>query len=302
MVAWPKWLEAHRSEAVANGADRAQHMSEQEEPGVCVVMSSAQLAAVLAGESLDEPATFTNRIWGGLRVVGGTLELVGAGALCLAPEPTMSSKAGCVVFGLHGSDTLLAGARQVWSGRDTADLTQAGSAKLARTMGADPSTADRIGLAVDIGVPVAMSAWLGAARLAAVRGGRIRLAEHEAQAGSRLGGHTIARHVGQTEAQLRARLAAMPRLAAVSTFTDLRAAEEGISQVLQMESTAIKTWAQSVNPQWKLELTRDLGKAMGTGVVRRTGAVVRLTKVHVVLRYQTYNGMPYYVLTAYPIP
>lgn len=141
---------------------------------------------------------------------------------------------------------------------DGAYLTQAGSAKLAQTMGADPATANRIGLAVDIGIPLAMSAWLGAARLASVRGGRIRLAEHEAEAGSRLGGHTIARHVGQTEAQLRARLTSAPRLAVVSTFTDLRAAEDAISKVLQLESSAIKTWAQSSNPNWKLELTRDL--------------------------------------------
>lgn len=175
-------------------------MAEQDEQGVRVVLSAPQLAAILTGESLDEPATFTNRVWGGLRVVGGTLELVGAGALCLAPEPTMASKAGCLVFGLHGSDTLIAGARQAWTGHDTADLTQTGTAKLARTMGADAATADRIGLAVDIGVPLAMSALLGAARLAAVRGGRIQLAAHEAEAGSRLGGHTIAKHVGRTEA------------------------------------------------------------------------------------------------------
>ncbi|HET8933974.1 MAG TPA: RNase A-like domain-containing protein [Polyangiales bacterium] len=277
-------------------------MSEQEEPGIRIAMSSVQLAAVLAGETLDEPATFTNRVWGGLRIVGGTLELVGAGALCLAPEPTMASKAGCVVFGLHGSDTLVAGVRQAWTGHDTAALTQVGSAKLAQTMGADPATANRIGLAVDIGIPLAMSAWLGAARLASVRGGRIRLAEHEAEAGSRLGGHTIARHVGQTEVQLRARLTAAPRLAVVSTFADLRAAEDAISKVLQLEAAAIKTWAQSSNPNWKLELTRDLGRAIGTGVVRRTGALVRLTKVRIVLRYQSYNGMPYYVLTAYPVP
>ena len=109
---------------------------------------------------------------GGLRVVGGTLELIGAGALCLAPEPTVASKAGCVVFGLHGSDTLVAGARQAWTGIDTADLTQSGASKLARTLGADAAAADRIGLAVDIGVPLATSAVLGAARLAAVRGGR----------------------------------------------------------------------------------------------------------------------------------
>ena len=65
------------------------------------------------------------------------------------------------------------------------------------------------GLAVDIAVPLAMSAWLAASRIASIRGGRIKLVEHEAQAGSRLCGHTIAEHVGQTEARLRARLLSM---------------------------------------------------------------------------------------------
>jgi hypothetical protein len=182
-------------------------MSKADEEGVRVVLSAAQLATIVAGESLDEHATLSNRLWGGLRLVGGTLELVGAGALCVAPEPTMASKAGCVVFGLHGADTVATGARQVWTGYDTADLTQAGASKLARTMGVDPATAERIGLAVDIGVPLAMSAWLGASRIAAIRGGRIKLVEHEAANGSRLGGHTIAKHVGKTEAELRGRLA-----------------------------------------------------------------------------------------------
>ncbi|MEY4583117.1 MAG: hypothetical protein RL701_7820 [Pseudomonadota bacterium] len=276
-------------------------MTEQEE-GVRVVMSAAQLAAILAGESLGEPATFTNRVWGGLRVVGGTLELVGAGALCLAPEPTMASKAGCVVFGLHGSDTLVAGARQTWTGRDTADLTQAGASKLARTMGADAATADRIGLAVDIGVPLAMSALLGAARLAAVRGGRISLIEHEAQAGSKLGGHTIAKHVGRTETQLRARLAAEPRVQVASTFANIRDAEEAISKVLRLESAAVKAWAQAATPASALRLTRDVGVQVGTGVVRATGQLSRLQKVRVVLVYKSYNGMPYYILTAFPVP
>lgn len=228
-------------------------------------------------------------------------KLVGAGALCLAPEPTTASKAGCVVFGLHGSDTVVAGARQVWTGRDTADLTQGGSAKLARTMGADPATASRIGLAVDLGIPLAVSAWLGAARLAAVRGGRIRLIEHEAQAGSRLGGHTIAMHIGQTEAQLRTRLAAELHIPVASTFANLRAAEENISKVLQLESAAIKAWAQGADHR-PLKLVRELGSSVGTGVVRDTGRFVKLTKVRVVLRHQTYNGMPYYVLTAFPVP
>jgi hypothetical protein len=57
---------------------------------------------------------------------------------------------------------------------------------------------------VDIAVPLMVSLGLGAARIAAIRVGRISLVEHEAAAGSRLGRHTILTHVGKTEAELRA--------------------------------------------------------------------------------------------------
>ena len=49
-------------------------------------------------------------------------------------------------------------------------------------------------------------------------------------------------------------------------------------------------------------LQRDIGRAVGTGVVRATGQLTKLTKVRVVLRYQAYNGKPYYILTAFPEP
>jgi hypothetical protein len=144
-----------------------------------------------------------------------------------------------------------------------------------------------------------MSAWLAASRVASIRGGRIKLAEHEAQAGSRLGGHTIAKHVGQTEAQLRARLTVDLRIPTASTFSNLRSAEDAISKVLRLEAATIKSWAQNGGAR-PLRLQRDFGRAVGTGVVRATGQLAKLTKVRVVLRYQAYNGKPYYILTAFP--
>jgi hypothetical protein len=212
----------------------------------------------------------------------------------------MASKVGCVVFGAHGADTTVAGARQAWTGRDTQSLTHEGSAALARALGAAPGTADTIGLVVDIGVPLGTSVFLGAARVAAVRAGRIHLIQHEALAGSRLGAHTIAKHVGRTEQQLRARLVAEPDRKIVSTFTNLRVAEECISKVMRANAATIKAWAQSA-PPGRLILVEDVGKVAGFGVVRLSGRVVNLSKVQLVLKFQFYNGMPYYVLTAFVV-
>ena len=268
--------------------------------GVQVVLSSVQMAAILAQESLREEPTLTNRLMGSLRVVGGVLELAGAGVLCVAPEPTMASKAGCIVFGINGADNTATGARQAWTGRDTQSLTKQGSAKLAQTIGADSKLADSIGLAVDIAVPFALSASLGAARIAAVHAGRISLLRHEAQAGSSAGGHTILKQVGRTEQELRARLTAQPHVQTASTFTHLQAAESAISKVLGTHAATIKSWAQVANsPPLKLEL--NFGSAVGFGVVRATNQLINLRKVRIILKMQNYNGMPYYVLTAFPV-
>src|SRR6188768_1961460 len=42
-----------------------------------IALSPVQLAAVLEGESIQPGETSNNRLWGGLQIVGGALELVG---------------------------------------------------------------------------------------------------------------------------------------------------------------------------------------------------------------------------------
>jgi hypothetical protein len=171
---------------------------------------------------------------------------------------------------------------------------------IARKLGADPATASGIGLTIDIAVPTAFSLSLAAARVVAIRAGQISLVEHEALEGARLGGHTIAKHVGRTEEQLRARLLA-ERVPAASTFPSLRAAEQAVSRALRANAATIKTWAQTAS-QDQLVLTHDAGFVTGSGVVRATGRLTSMSKVRVVLKLQTYNGQPYYILTAFPIP
>ena len=61
---------------------------QQDSDGVRVVLSAPQLAAVLARQSISHTEMLSNRLWGGLQLVGGLLEMVGAGALCVMPEPT----------------------------------------------------------------------------------------------------------------------------------------------------------------------------------------------------------------------
>ena len=159
--------------------------------------------------------------------------MVGAGALWLAPDPTMLTKVGGTVLGAHGSDTVSTGFWQLWTGRPQRTLTDKAAESLALRLGASADTAGHIGIGVDIAVPLVVSLGFGAARIAAIRGERIRLIEHEAAAGSRLGGHTLLKHVGQSEAALRARLASEKWVPAASTFKSIDVAERTLYAALK---------------------------------------------------------------------
>jgi hypothetical protein len=195
------------------------------------------------------------------------------------------------------------GARQLWTGRTPSSLTEQGASALARQLGADEKTAANIGTAVDIAVPIIVTVGVGAARAIAVRGGRISLATHEAAAGSRIGGHTVARHIGKTEAELNARLLAEPRIPAATTFKTLEAAEKTLYQALRANKTAIETWAKTARPGARQAFEYSAGsQVLGEGVVRATGVLTQMTRMRFVLKMESYNGMTYYILTAFPIP
>jgi hypothetical protein len=271
---------------------------QQDSDGVRVVLSAPQLAAVLTRQSISPTEMLSKRLWGGLQLVGGLLEMVGAGALCVLPEPTMASKAGCIVFGAHGSDSAAAGLRQVWTGRDTDSLTRQGTTKLAEAMKVSPDMADNIGLSLDIAVSVGVASSIKAVRASEITMGRISLNMHEAKAGSSIGGHTLEKHIGKTAEQLRERLRLEPKRDVVSTFRDLPAAEWAISRVMESNTLKIRNWAQSKSKR-PLVLIQDVERKVGYGVIRASGKLKDMSTVRIVIKLQEHNGMPYYILTSY---
>lgn len=264
--------------------------------GLTIVLTPIQLAAVLEGETFAPEPTLSNRLWGAATLVGGALELLGAGALLLAPEPTMATKVAGGALGLHGIDTASTGLQQILSGQSETTLTASGAQSAAELLGADAQTAARIGFAADVAIPL-IAGGIGAARAIAVRRGAIRLAAEEAA-----GGHTIARHVGRTEAQLRARLAAQPGISAASTFHTLADAERFVSAAVRANRAAIRAWAQTAQAGQGLTLTHDAGRAVGFGVVRATQQLQTMQRLTVVLRRVQQADRAYFVLTAFPKP
>ncbi|MFC6378762.1 RNase A-like domain-containing protein [Tatumella terrea] len=99
----------------------------------------------------------------------------------------------------------------------------------------------KIGLTVDIAVPLGFALGIGASRVAAVRAGRIKLSEHESMTGFKPGGHTLSTHVGKSDAELLARFEANKRLQYSTTFTNVRIAEKAISRALFANRRVIKS-------------------------------------------------------------
>ena len=168
------------------------------ENGFSIAMTPVQLAAVMKDETTTGDS-ISNRIWGGIGFLGSTLELASATALCLVPEPTGITKAGCILVGAHSLDGVSSSAYQVWTGRQTASMTSRVASGIAEELGADKSTADQIGIAVDVVIPFSVA---GATRVASVRMGQVKLINHEMVKGFAGGGHTLKKHVGKTEQEL----------------------------------------------------------------------------------------------------
>ncbi len=264
--------------------------------GLQMVLTPLQLAAVLDGETLEEPAPTATRLWGAATLIGGALELLGAGALWLAPDPTLATKVAGGVLGAHGLDTASAGLRQVVSGQSQSTVTASAARSAAELLGADPGTAAKIGVGVDIAVPL-LTGVVGALRVLAIRRGALSLVAEEAA-----GGHTIARHVGRTEAQLQARLASQPGIQAASSFRTLADAEVFVAEALKANRTVIKAWAKTATVGQSKPFLYAAGRVVGEGVVRGASGLQPMTNVVVVVRRVVQSERVYFVLTAYPKP
>lgn len=112
------------------------------------------------------------------------------------------------------------------------------------------------------------------------------------------GGHTLERHVGKSDAQLRERLQDEPNIAAASTWTDREIAEVTIAEALHVERSRIDRWMRRGYPRANLALHYDAGHVIGRSIRRGGKQSENCTNAVIVLR----AGGPdtFYVLTAYP--
>ncbi|MFK8258687.1 RNase A-like domain-containing protein [Erwinia sp. AnSW2-5] len=271
------------------------------ENGLSIAMTPVQLAAVMSDESV-----LTERIWGSISFLGSVLELASATALCLVPEPTGVTKAGCIIVGAHSLDGISSSAYQVYTGKPTASMTARATAGIATELGADTSTADQIGIAVDVVIPFSVA---GAARVASVRMGQVNLMRHEAIKGQKGGGHTIKKHVGKSEIELMDKIGrgmqsgTLKQSSSASSFISLNIAEKAISHAIKANRWQIRRWAKSTPTDHNslyFEFNYLHSSKVGMVIPASTKMATETNKLTIVLLKKSHNGKPYYIITAYP--
>lgn len=281
-------------------------MPEQDE--FRVTLSLAQMAAILEHESLSPYEIASNRVMGSLRLVGGMIELAGAGVLCAIPEPTMISKVGCIAIGIHASDQLAAGAHQLVTGRETDSYAFKAGMTAAEAIGASRATGQVMGLAAEFAVPLSTAALYNAFRVSSVRAGRmtVEVSERFMHAPKNsVGGHTKQLHTEMDVADLQKRLKRKRNSDVMSTFQTIGAAEWAVGQVLNANKLKIQFYskAQFLLKKQRLVLTMELNTPVGWGIKRTApDSPLEMSKVRVILEFKEFNNMPMYIFTAFPIP
>jgi Bacterial CdiA-CT RNAse A domain len=113
------------------------------------------------------------------------------------------------------------------------------------------------------------------------------------------GGHTIARHVGRTDQQLRDRLDRERNISAASTYTDRVLAERTVARTLARHSSRVAGWRKrsGSRPNLALDYRGPAKEIIGRSLRRGRAVAVPCTDAVVVLRWDGNGG---FVLTSYP--
>jgi hypothetical protein len=127
-------------------------------------------------------------------------------------------------------------------------------------------------------------------------------AARDLETDERRGGHTLARHVGLSDADLRARLRQERRIAAASTWNDRRTAERIAAATIDRSRAEVDRWRRRRAPRPNLALDWRGSEVIGRTLSRGAAGAVPVSCATVVLRMPPTASDDYYVLTSYPEP
>ncbi len=114
-----------------------------------------------------------------------------------------------------------------------------------------------------------------------------------------LGGHTLARHVGKTDGELRERLRREPQISTASTYTDRSMAERVVGATLATGGRSFEAWRARKGRRPNFVLHHRASTTIGRSLSRGRSASVPCEHAVVVLRWDDRLDR-YYVLTSYP--
>jgi toxin YxiD len=123
---------------------------------------------------------------------------------------------------------------------------------------------------------------------------------HDLSPDEEAGGHTLRKHVGQTDEQLRERLEREPNIAAASTYTDRDTAERVVGLVLEENRDKISRWLSRSGRRPNLVLDYQGDPAQPVGRTLRRGEDRSRPCSHAVVVLRWTGDREYYVLTSYP--
>jgi len=137
------------------------------------------------------------------------------------------------------------------------------------------------------------SATKGAQNASPADASRYDLARDEAH-----GGHTLEKHVGRSDQELRERLDRERNISAASTWTNREVAEETVAQALRGEHDKIARWEERAYRRPNLALHFDAGRVIGRSMRHGDESSSPATEAVIVLKADGPNS--FYVLTSYP--
>src|SRR3954466_11146933 len=123
---------------------------------------------------------------------------------------------------------------------------------------------------------------------------------YDLQRDEQLGGHTLRRHVGRTDDQLRERLQRERDMSAASTYSDRAAAERTVAAALADNKQRVKGWLDRTDAHPNLALHVHGSAPIGRCIRQRAETSEPCSNATVVLRWD--GDHRFHVLATYPEP
>jgi hypothetical protein len=123
---------------------------------------------------------------------------------------------------------------------------------------------------------------------------------HDLSQDEEAGGHTLRKHVGRTDEELRDRLQREPGISAASTYTDRQAAEHAVGIALDENRERIRRWLErrGSHSNLVLDYNGNPNYPIGRSLHHGQDQPQPCSNAVVVLRWD--GPDQYYVLTSYP--